>query len=55
MSENNKTCADCFLFDFCFEYQHLKDAVLKQPQTSKEDFLAMEMHKECKHFREETT
>lgn len=50
LSENNKTCDDCFHFELCIGFQALEDTIKKQPKTTKEDFLAMEKHKECKHF-----
>ena len=49
------SCAKCIHYDLCVNFQTLEDTVKKQPQTTKEDFLAMEKHKECKNFRGEVT
>lgn len=45
------SCVDCIHYEICIGFQALEDSMKGQAKTSKEEFLAMEKHKECKNFR----
>lgn len=48
------TCIDCIHYAVCLEWQEIEDNARKQSHTIEEDFLRMEHHKDCGHFRKES-
>ena len=50
-----ESCIDCIHYAVCIEWQGIEDEARKQSHTTEEDFLLMEHHKDCGHFRKEVT
>lgn len=50
----NISCKDCIHYAVCLEWQEIEDDARKQRPTTEEDFLLMEHHKDCGHFRKES-
>ncbi len=50
-----ESCKLCIHYAVCLEWQGIEDDARKQRPTTEEDFLRMEHHKDCGHFRREET